>query len=71
MVGTLRVDALLQLRVYLIARLPIILSAGMSVAGQQNPDQGSQSQSKTPRFSLLVLTLAFPTTSFESCSCAM
>jgi len=49
MVGTLPVDALLQLRVYLIPRLPIILSAGMSVAGQQNANYGTQSQSKTEK----------------------
>lgn len=49
MVGTLPVDALLQLRVYLIPGLPIILSAGMSVAGQQNANYGTQSQSKTEK----------------------
>jgi len=48
MVGNLPVDALLQLRVYLIPRLPI-LSAGMSVAGQQNANYGTQSQSKTEK----------------------
>ena len=47
MVGNLSVDALLQLRVYLIPRLPIILSAGTSAAGQQHADHGAQSQSKT------------------------
>ena len=47
MVGTLPVDALLQLRVYLIPRLPIILSAETSAAGQQHADHGAQSQSKT------------------------
>ena len=49
MVGNLSIDALLQLRVYLIPRLPIILSAGMSVAGQQNANYGTQSQSKTEK----------------------
>jgi hypothetical protein len=48
-VGTLPVDAVLQLRVYLIARLPFILSAGMSVAGQQNANYGTQSQAKAEK----------------------